>query len=260
MQEEKLRALFEEVQGGGCTIEQALQNLKTYPYESLNGFANLDHHRALRTGFPEVIFAVGKTPQQFVGIFQRLMLQNSQVLATRVDAGLYSAVKDHLPEAVYREEARVLYVDRDKDRRKTQGIVVVSAGTSDIPVAEEAALTAEIMGNQVTRIYDVGVAGLHRLIDHLPALQNANVIVVAAGMEGALPSVVGGLVSAPIVALPTSVGYGASFDGLAALLGMLNSCANGVAVVNIDNGFGAGCLAAKINRLANSSEEESAAG
>ncbi len=258
MQEEKLHALFEKVQRGDCTIEQALQILKDYPYESLNGYANLDHHRALRTGFPEVLFAEGKTPQQFAGIFQRLMLQNSRVLATRVDAGLYAAVKDQLPEAIYREDARVLYFDNDKDRQKTKGVVVVSAGTSDIRAAEEAALTAEIMGNQVMRIYDVGVAGLHRLINHLPALQKANVIIVAAGMEGALPSVVGGLVSAPVIALPTSVGYGASFNGLAALLGMLNSCANGVAVVNIDNGFGAGCLAAKINRLAKTNKEESA--
>ncbi len=259
MQEEKLRALFEQVQRGSCTIEQALENLKAYPYESLNGFANLDHHRALRTGFPEVVFAEGKSPQQFAGIFQRLMLQNPRVLATRVDAELYAEIRDRLPDAVYHEDARVLFVDRDNSRQKNEGIVVVSAGTSDIPAAEEAALTAEIMGNQVMRIYDVGVAGLHRLIDHLPALRKANVIIVAAGMEGALPSVVGGLVSAPIIALPTSVGYGASFNGLAALLGMLNSCANGVAVVNIDNGFGAGCLAAKINRLANSSEAESAA-
>lgn len=259
MQEEKLRALFEQVQRGDCTIEQALQNLKAYPYESLNGYANLDHHRALRTGFPEVIFAEGKSPQQFAGIFQRLMLQNPRVLATRVDAGLYASVKGQLPEGVYCEDARVLYVDREENRRKTEGIVVVSAGTSDIPAAEEAALTAGIMGNQVMRIYDVGVAGLHRLLDRLPTLQKANVIIVAAGMEGALPSVVGGLVSAPIIALPTSIGYGASFNGLAALLGMLNSCANGVAVVNIDNGFGAGCLAARINRLADNHEEESAA-
>ena len=249
MEQQKLRTVLEELKKGNSTVDQVLDQLKMFPYESLNGFANLDHHRLLRTGFPEVIFAQGKTPDQVVEIFSRLQVHSRQVLATRVNAEMYSQIQDRLPGASYHSSARVLYIDQDLERVKRPGILVLTAGTSDMPVAEEAAITAELMGNQVERIYDVGVAGLHRLLDHLAQLQKATVIIVAAGMEGALPSVVGGLVSAPIIALPTSVGYGASFQGLAALLGMLNSCANGVAVVNIDNGFGAGCLAAKINNL-----------
>jgi NCAIR mutase (PurE)-related protein len=249
MEQQKLRTVLEELKQGNSTVDQVIDQLKMFPYESLNGFANLDHHRLLRTGFPEVIFAQGKTPDQVVEIFSRLQVHSRQVLATRVNAEMYSQIQDRLPGASYHPSARVLYIDQDLERVKRPGILVLTAGTSDMPVAEEAAITAELMGNQVERIYDVGVAGLHRLLDHLAQLQKATVIIVAAGMEGALPSVVGGLVSAPIIALPTSVGYGASFQGLAALLGMLNSCANGVGVVNIDNGFGAGCLAAKINRL-----------
>jgi len=250
MDQKELRALLENLTRGDCTVDQVIDQLKLLPYESLSGFANLDHHRALRTGFPEVIFAQGKTPDQVVEIFMRLQNRNKQVLATRVDAEMYLKIRDLLPGVSYHPSARVLYIDQDPERVKRPGILVLSAGTSDIPFAEEAAITAELMGNQVERVYDVGVAGLHRLLDHLAQLQKARVIIVAAGMEGALPGVVGGLVSAPIIALPTSVGYGASFQGLAALLGMLNSCANGVAVVNIDNGFGAGCLAARINQLA----------
>src|SRR5271157_293131 len=249
MEQDNLRALLEEIRQGQVSVDQALDQLKHYPYESIEGFANLDHHRALRNGFPEVIFAQGKTPEQVSEIFSRLMAHNQQVLATRVSQEMYLQIRDWLPETTYHPAAHVLYVDRNSERGKLAGILVLSAGTSDIPVAEEAAITAELMGNQVERVYDVGVAGLHRLLDRLSILQKANVIVVVAGMEGALPSVVGGLVEVPIVALPTSIGYGASFQGLAALLGMLNSCANGVAVVNIDNGFGAGCLAARINRL-----------
>ena len=249
MEQQKLRTVLEELKQGNSTVDQVIDQLKMFPYELLNGFANLDHHRLLRTGFPEVIFAQGKTPDQVVEIFSRLQVHSRQVLATRVNAEMYSQIQDRLPGASYHPSARVLYIDQDLERVKRPGILVLTAGTSDMPVAEEAAITAELMGNQVERIYDVGVAGLHRLLDHLAQLQKATVIIVAAGMEGALPSVVGGLVSAPIIALPTSVGYGASFQGLAALLGMLNSCANGVGVVNIDNGFGAGCLAAKINRL-----------
>jgi NCAIR mutase (PurE)-related protein len=249
MDQQELRALLENLSRGDCTVDQVIDQLKLLPYESLSGFANLDHHRSLRTGFPEVIFAQGKTPDQVVEIFMRLQNRNKQVLATRVDAEMYLQIRDQLPGVNYHPSARVLYIDQDLERVKRPGILILSAGTSDIPFAEEAALTAELMGNQVERVYDVGVAGLHRLLDHLAQLQKARVIIVAAGMEGALPSVVGGLVSAPIIALPTSVGYGASFQGLAALLGMLNSCANGVAVVNIDNGFGAGCLAARINQL-----------
>jgi NCAIR mutase (PurE)-related protein len=249
MEYQKLRTLLEELKQGECTVEQVIDKLKMLPYESLNGFANLDHHRLLRTGFPEVIFAQGKTPDQVAEIFLHLQDRNRQVLATRVNAEMYAQIQIRLPGVSYHPSARVLYIDLDLERVKQPGILVLTAGTSDIPVAEEAAITAELMGNQVERIYDVGVAGLHRLLDRIAQLQQATVIIVAAGMEGALPSVVGGLVSAPIIAVPTSVGYGASFQGLAALLGMLNSCASGVAVVNIDNGYGAGCLAAKINRL-----------
>jgi len=249
MDQLKLRNLLEDLQQGECTVDQVIDQLKIVSYEALNGFAKLDHHRLMRTGIPEVIFAQGKTPDQVVEIFLHFQNCNQQVLATRVDSEMYSKIQDRLPGAIYHPSARVLYIDQDSIRVKHPGILVLTAGTSDIPVAEEAAITAELMGNQVERIYDVGVAGLHRLLDHQPHLQKAKVIIVVAGMEGALPSVVGGLVPAPIIAVPTSVGYGASFQGLAALLGMLNSCASGVAVVNIDNGYGAGCLAAKINRL-----------
>ncbi len=248
MEKETIRHLLENLQERKISIEDVLLKLDILPYESLHDYANLDHHRSLRTGFAEVIFAQGKTPQQVVEIFNRLKENNLQVLATRVNQDMYQQIKDQLCEATYHPTAQVLYLDRQPSRKKVAGILVLSAGTSDIPVAEEAAITAEVMGNQVERAYDVGVAGLHRLLDRLPLLQKAHVVIVVAGMEGALPSVVGGLVSAPIIAVPTSVGYGASFHGLAALLGMLNSCANGVAVVNIDNGYGAGCIAAKINR------------
>jgi NCAIR mutase (PurE)-related protein len=256
IEQQKLRILLEELKKGDCTVDQVIDQLKMLPYEPLKDFANLDHHRLLRTGLPEVIFAQGKTPDQVVEIFTHLQDQSQQVLATRVNLEMYSQIRDRLPGASYHPSAQVLYIDRDTEKVKQPGILVLTAGTSDIPVAEEAAITAELMGNQVERIYDVGVAGLHRLLDHQAQLQKANVMIVAAGMEGALPSVIGGLVAAPIIALPTSVGYGASFQGLAALLGMLNSCANGVAVVNIDNGFGAGCLAAKINNLSCKKEGE----
>jgi NCAIR mutase (PurE)-related protein len=253
MDPDRLRIILEELSQGRTSVPQALEQLKLYPYEPIDAFANLDHHRALRTGFPEVIYAEGKTPEQVAEIFQRLAdleRGGSQVLATRVSPEMYAQLQEKLPEAVYHPAGRVLTLDRQPERPRTDGIVVVTAGTADIPVAEEAAITAELMGNRVCRIFDVGVAGLHRLLDRLPALQQGRVIVVVAGMEGALPSVVGGLVAAPVIAVPTSVGYGASFGGVAALLGMLNSCASGIAVVNIDNGFGAGTLAAKINRLA----------
>lgn len=255
MEQQKLRTLLEELQQGNCTVEQVIDRLKLLPFEPVNGFANLDHHRAIRTGFPEVIFAQGKSPEQVAEIFIRLQARSKQVLATRVSADMYAQIQNKLPDAIYHPSAQVLYIDQEIDRVKKPGIIILSAGTSDISVAEEAAITAELMGNQVERIFDVGVAGLHRLLDHLPKLQNAKVLIVVAGMEGALPSVVGGLVSSPIIAVPTSIGYGSSFQGLAALLGMLNSCASGIAVVNIDNGFGAGCLAAKINRLCGKESE-----
>ncbi len=249
MDQETLRKLLENLIKGELTVPQVIDQLKTLPYEGLNDYAKLDHHRPLRTGLPEVIFAQGKTPQQVLDIFTRLQKSHHQVLATRVSPGLYAEIQDHLSGVTYDSTARLLFTSPDTRQVKRPGIVVLTAGTSDIPVAEEAAITAELMGNKVERIYDVGVAGLHRLISHLPVLQKARVVITVAGMEGALPSVVAGLVSAPLIAVPTSVGYGASFQGLAALLAMLNSCASGVAVVNIDNGFGAGCMAAKINRL-----------
>ena len=249
MQDENIKFILEQVSRGEHSIDEALLSLRAFSYETVGDFARLDHHRITRTGFPEVIFSQGKTPAQIVEIFHKLADRNDRVLATRLSAEAYEQVRAQLPGTIYHPLARVLYLDRAQDRPKITGVVVLCAGTSDIPVAEEAAITAELMDCEVQRFYDVGVAGLHRLLDRLPDLQQARVIVVAAGMEGALPSVVAGLVSAPVIAVPTSVGYGASFGGMAALLAMLNSCANGVAVVNIDNGFGAGYLAATINQL-----------
>ncbi|HEX7433585.1 MAG TPA: nickel pincer cofactor biosynthesis protein LarB [Anaerolineaceae bacterium] len=250
MEEERIRKLLSEVQNGQLSIDTAFQQLRSLPYENVADFARLDHHRAIRTGFPEVILAEGKTPDQVATIYNRLSTKNDRVLATRVSPEMYTTIRDLLPpETVYHPMPRLLILDRSDVTIRKEGIVVATGGTADMPVAEEAAMTAELMGNRVIRLYDVGVAGLHRLLDQAGTLQSARVIVVAAGMEGALASVVAGLVSAPVIAVPTSIGYGASFHGLAALLSMLNSCANGVAVVNIDNGFGAGTLAAMINRL-----------
>jgi NCAIR mutase (PurE)-related protein len=230
------------------SVEEALARLRHMPYEDM-GFAEVDHHRQLRTGFPEVVLGLGKTPEQIAAIAERLAARSDRLLVTRVDPGAYRAVKEKVPDAIYHAAARAVTLDRTREP-KMPGVVVCCAGTSDLPVAEEAAVTAEIAGSVVERLYDVGVAGLHRLLDKLPALHSANALVVVAGMEGALPSVVAGLVAAPVIAVPTSIGYGASFQGLAPLLAMLNSCAAGVAVVNIDNGFGAGYLAATINRQA----------
>lgn len=244
-----LRQLLESYQAGSLNIDQILDRLKTLPYESVDGMALLDHHRSLRTGAGEVIFGQGKTPDQVARIFMHLAQANRDVMATRVSAEMYAQIQDRLPGAIYHPMARILHTPLDPTRELHEGILVLSAGTSDQPVAEEAALTAEFLGHKVERAFDVGVSGLHRLLDRLPMIQQANVIIVVAGMEGALASVVGGLASAPIIAVPTSVGYGASFQGLAALLSMLNSCATGVAVVNIDNGFGAGTMAARINSL-----------
>ncbi len=248
MIDRQLSALLQDVSQGAIGVPEALEKLRTLPYEDL-GFARLDHHRTLRQGFPEVVYSQGKTSAQVALIMQKLAARNERILATRATPDVYVAVKEVLPEAVYHKVARLIVVDRRPDEPKLPGVLVVTGGTTDIPVAEEAAITAELMGNQVKRLFDVGVAGLHRLLDQSQALQNARVIVVVAGMEGALASVVGGLVSAPVIAVPSSVGYGASFGGLAALLAMLNSCASGVAVVNIDNGFGAGYLAGIINRM-----------
>ena len=249
MEEYQLRSLLEQVQSGSVGIDDALGRLKSLPFETVGNFAHLDQHRALRCGFPEVVFGQGKTPDQVVQIARRLSQMNERVLITRVSAEMYSAIGDQLPEAVYHPLPRLMMIDHSAPYEKLPGIVVATGGTADIPVAEEAALTAELMGNQVERIFDVGVAGLHRLLSRLDKLHTARVVVAVAGMEGALPSVIGGLVSAPVIAVPTSVGHGASFQGLAALLTMLNSCATGVSVVNIDNGFGAGYLAALINRI-----------
>ena len=244
----QLVTLLEGVRAGTVGVDEALDRLRTLPYENL-GFARLDHHRALRQGFPEVVFCLGKTAEQMAQLMARLTARHAQVLASRATPEVYAAVRAAVPDAVYHEIARLIVVDREPEGAKQPGVLVVTGGTSDIPIAEEAAITAEVMGNQVERLYDVGVAGLHRLLDQSEALMQARVVVVVAGMEGALPSVVGGLVAAPVIAVPTSIGYGASFGGLAALLAMLNSCATGVAVVNIDNGFGAGYLAGMINLI-----------
>jgi NCAIR mutase (PurE)-related protein len=249
MNEDQIRSLLDGVRSGSLSTDQALEQLRSLPIENVADFARLDHHRSLRCGFPEVIFAQGKTPEQVVRIFHRLAQRDERVMATRVSAEMYAALKDDLPEAVYHPQPRLLILDRIPDRPKHEGVLVATGGTADIPVAEEAAMTAELMDSTVVRLYDVGVAGLHRLLSQTEALQKARVLVVVAGMEGALASVVAGLVSAPVIAVPTSIGYGASFHGLAALLTMLNSCASGVSVVNIDNGFGAGYLAGMINRL-----------
>ncbi len=251
MQQEYLLRILNEVKNHTLPVEKAIEQLRLLPFEELRGEVHLDHHRSLRSGFPEVVFAQGKTPSQIVEIFHKLAQANNQVLVTRLDEKVYEQIRaELLPEARYDPKSRTLILDKEPQRQRLEGIIVVTAGTADLPVAEEAAVTAEIMGNQVERIIDVGVSGLHRLLNYLPKLQAAHVIIVAAGMEGALPSVVGGLVAVPVIAVPTSVGYGASFGGVAALLAMLNSCANGIAVMNIDNGYGAGVLASRINRLA----------
>ncbi len=248
MDESVIKQLLQSVQSGQISVEDAVERLRGLPFEQVDDFAVLDNHRELRCGFPEVVFAQGKTPGQIAAIANRLAEKSRQVLVTRLGAEIYEQIRAELPAGMqYHPLARLAWLDRDPGREKYPGVLVLTAGTADIPVAEEAALTAELMGHQVERVFDVGVAGLHRLLDRMDALRRAKVIVVAAGMEGALASVVGGLVSVPVIAVPTSVGYGASFNGLAALLAMLNSCAKGVAVVNIDNGFGAGTLAAMIN-------------
>jgi pyridinium-3,5-biscarboxylic acid mononucleotide synthase len=278
MNAEQIRAILEQVRTGTLTVEEALTAVRWLPYEEM-GFARVDTHRRLRTGYPEIVFCQGKTPEQAAAIVARLAEGNEFVLATRAAPEHAEAIQQQFPEAVYHQPARIVEVREDSSRLSALGsrqmgeqvtspsgeaallssrepraesreppfILVISAGTADIPVAEEAVVTARALGSRVERLYDVGVAGLHRLLDQRALLCEANVIVVVAGMEGALPSVVGGLVEQPVIAVPTSVGYGASFQGLAALLTMLNSCATGIAVVNIDNGFGAGYFAHLIN-------------
>jgi NCAIR mutase (PurE)-related protein len=245
--EQDVLELLAGVREGRITLSEAVARLRALPFEDL-GFAKVDHHRALRRGFPEAVFGAGKTPEQVVAISERLLEQGQNVLVTRTTAEVQRLLAQREPAARFHEAARCLTVAPHPTPALPGRVAVVCAGTSDIPVAEEAAVTATFYGAAVERIQDVGVAGLHRLLDRAASLQDADVLVVVAGMEGALPSVVGGLVDAPVIAVPTSVGYGASFQGLAALLAMLNSCASGVAVVNIDNGFGAGYLAASMLR------------
>ncbi len=248
MDVENIKHLLEDVKDGNVSIDEALKKLKKLPFEDL-GFAKIDHHRDLRNGCPEVIYSQGKTVPQVKAIVERLMEGSNNILATRASKEVYEGILEVTPDAVYHEAARIVVVKRKEIEVSKKTIAVVTAGTSDIPVAEEAAVTAETIGNRVERIYDAGVAGIHRLFANADKLMDANVLVVVAGMEGALASVVGGLVDKPVIAVPTSVGYGASFGGLSALLTMLNSCASGIGVVNIDNGFGAGYLASMINRL-----------
>lgn len=251
MTEEEIARLLREYKEGKLAEHEAVKRIADVPFEEMR-FAEVDHHRELRQGMPEVIYAAGKTPEQVREIFFSLYSHSKgNLLATRARREHYEKVKEKVPEAVYDETARMIYLDRDSRivRDAEHKILILTAGTSDIPVAEEARLTAYLFGNHVDTCYDCGVAGIHRLFAHLPAIKEANVIIVIAGMEGALASVVGGLTDKPVIAVPTSVGYGASFKGVAALLSMLNSCAMGVSVVNIDNGFGAGALASKINKL-----------
>jgi NCAIR mutase (PurE)-related protein len=248
MNEQSLLELLQGVKANDISLEAALERLKTPPYDDL-GFAKIDFHRQLRQGFPEVIYCAGKTTGQIVTIFQNLAQKcEGNLLATRANPEVFAAVAAQVPETQYYELARLIVLRRGKQSQRGH-ILVVSAGTADLPVAEEAALTAEVMGNHVERLYDTGVAGIHRLLSQMEKLHAARVLIVVAGMEGALASVVGGLVDKPVIAVPTSVGYGANFGGVSALLAMLNSCAGGVGVMNIDNGFGAACLASRINRL-----------
>ncbi len=243
-----LQQLLEEVQAGKLPVSAALERLRTLPFEDL-GFARVDHHRQLRQGFPEVVFAAGKSVEQIRGILSSLSTRADHILVTRLAPEAAAALQPQFPAARYYPDSQALTLSRGEVPDRGRGLIlVISAGTSDIPVAEEAIVTAQIMGHRAEALYDVGVAGLHRLLAHQKLLAAATCFIVVAGMEGALPSVVGGLVNRPVIAVPTSVGYGASFGGLAALLAMLNSCATGIAVVNIDNGFGAGYLAALINR------------
>ena len=258
MKEEYIKKIIEDVKRNDLTEEEAFEKLKDLPYSEL-GFANIDHHRSIRTGFPEVIYCQGKSPEQIRDIFLELLRHSQRVFGTRATEKDYETVRAAIPKAKFYETAGIIAVTEDESFRSQDheapkatdraSVTVVSAGTADMPVAEEAAVTAELLGNRVSRVYDVGVAGIHRLFDNLDEIREADVVIAVAGMEGALASVVGGLVQAPVIAVPTSVGYGANLEGVSALLSMLNSCANGIAVVNIDNGFGAGYMASVINRV-----------
>ncbi len=232
---------------GKINSQEVFDKLRILPFEDLD-FAKIDHHRTLRKGFPEVVYGPGKTTDQLIEIVSSLYAQSSKILVTRTNMDEFLKVQEVIPDVKYNHVANAIIIDNDAQEERLPGVTVISAGTGDLAVAEEAAITAELMGNEVQRIWDVGVAGIHRLLSYLPVLTESNVVVAAAGMDGALPSVLSGLLSMPIIAVPTSVGYGASFEGLAALLTMLNSCSPGVSVVNIDNGFGAGYMAGNINK------------
>ena len=246
---ESLNRILSNVAAGEISVDDASQKLMHLSFEDID-YAHIDHHRSLRKGFPEVIFGQGKTADQIIGIMEKMLLQEKVVLVTRIDTNQADRVVSRFPEVTYHKEAKMIVWQKHEVPIQGKGtILVISAGTSDIPVAKEAYLTASVMGNRVESIFDVGVAGIHRLLDHKDLIAKASVLVVVAGMEGALPSVVAGMVSRPVIAVPTSVGYGVSFNGLTALFAMLNSCSSNVAVVNIDNGFGAGYMASMINRL-----------
>lgn len=247
MTENQILELLKNVKDGNLELGQAVDQLKQLPFEDL-GYAKVDHHREIRTGYPEVIFCPGKTNEQIRGIVERLLAKGTNIMASRAEKFVYEAIKDLHPNMEYYPEARTIFIQQKEIAKSKSRILVVTGGTSDIPVAEEAVITAEKLGCTVERLYDVGVAGIHRLLANLHRLDSAQVIIAVAGMEGALPSVLGGLTDKPVIAVPTSIGYGANFGGLAALLAMLNSCASGVAVVNIDNGFGAGFMASTIIR------------
>ncbi|HOB83722.1 MAG TPA: nickel pincer cofactor biosynthesis protein LarB [Bacteroidales bacterium] len=244
----EIEKLLIDVRNGSKSVEEALEILKSFPYTDL-GFARIDHHREIRTGYPEIVYCAGKTVDQVRDIFRVMAEKENNIVGTRATSDMYEAVKGVCPGAVFYKEARIISVRNKKPEMPETRIAVITAGTSDIPVAEEAAVTAELLGNKVVRIFDAGVAGIHRLVDKLPEIRSCRVIIVIAGMEGALASVVGGLVDKPVIAVPTSVGYGANFGGISALLAMLTSCSAGVTVVNIDNGFGAGFSASMINKM-----------
>jgi len=248
MNPKDLKKLLEDVRQGKLGVNDALNNLRDLPYKDLD-FAKIDNLREIRTGYPEIIYCPGKTREQVKSIVEFMLGRNTNILATRATKEIYKAVLEIYPDAEYYPEAKAIVIKRVEMKVPKTYISAVTAGTSDIPIAEEAAVTAEVLGNKVERIYDVGISGIHRLFDNIDKIRNSKVIIVIAGMEGALPSFIGGMVDKPIIAVPTSVGYGANFQGLSALLGMLNSCANGVSVVNIDNGFGAGYYASMINKL-----------
>ena len=248
MNAKEVERLLKDVKKGETSIEDALEILKNFPYTDL-GFARIDHHREMRTGYPEIIYCAGKSVEQVREIFRVMSEKESNVIGTRANNEMYEAVRSILTDAVYYPVARIISLQKEKPKVPESKIAIITAGTSDMPVAEEAAVTAELLGNNVLKIYDAGVAGIHRLVDKLPEIRNCRVIIVIAGMEGALASVVGGLVDKPVIAVPTSVGYGANFGGISALLAMLTSCSTGVTVVNIDNGFGAGFAASMINKI-----------